>query len=60
MLSQRRSKVGHFPRFNTQVLRRGSEMQLDAKLQAGAAGDIKVKAESKYALRKAATGLRRR
>ena len=34
------------------LLRRGGEVQLDAKMQAGAAGEIKVKAENKSALRK--------
>ena len=33
-------------------LRRGSEIELDAKMQAGAAGEIKVKAENKSALRR--------
>ena len=33
-------------------LRRGGEVQLDAKMQAGAAGEIKVKAENKSALRR--------
>jgi len=33
-------------------LRRGGEVQLDAKMQTGAAGEIKVKAENKSALRR--------
>ena len=36
----------------TKVLRRGGEVALDGKLQAGAAGEIKLKAETKYAVRK--------
>ena len=33
-------------------LRRGAEVQLDASMQAGAAGEIKLKAETKHQLRK--------
>ena len=40
------------------LLRRGSSVKLDAKLQAGAMGEIETSSKSKYALRKGPSGMR--